>query len=79
MDSIQEVLWNLRDNEQDKQEAEPQESKLTEAESRRNESEKENGKNSEWKKDKGFAKHGWKNVYHKEEWGEAKKYHDVWR
>lgn len=33
----------------------------------------------QWLKDKGYAKHGWKNVYHKEEWGEAKKYHDVWR
>lgn len=30
-------------------------------------------------KDKGYARHGWKNVYHKEEWGEAIKYHDVWR
>lgn len=30
-------------------------------------------------KDKGYAKHGWKNIYHKEEWGEQKKYHDIWR
>ncbi|OTF81869.1 hypothetical protein BLA29_007896 [Euroglyphus maynei] len=29
--------------------------------------------------DKGHFKHGWKNVYHKEEWGEANKYHDIWR
>ena len=36
-------------------------------------------KRTKWLKDKGYAKHGWKNVYHKEEWGEAKKYHDIWR
>lgn len=30
-------------------------------------------------KDKGYAKHGWKNVYHKEEYGEAKRYHDIYR
>ncbi|KPM05571.1 hypothetical protein QR98_0040360 [Sarcoptes scabiei] len=29
--------------------------------------------------DQGNSRHGWKNIYHKEEWGEANKYHDVWR
>lgn len=29
--------------------------------------------------DRGYVRHGWKNVYHKEEWGEASKYHDIWR
>lgn len=29
--------------------------------------------------DKGHVKHGWKNVYHKEEYAEANKYHDIWR
>jgi hypothetical protein len=37
--------------------------------------EKEKGKlGFEWYKDKGHKKHGWKNVYHKEEWGDSKKY-----
>ena len=31
----------------------------------------------DWFKDKGHRKHGWKNVYHKEEWGDSKKYHDI--
>lgn len=31
----------------------------------------------DWFKDKGHKKHGWKNVYHKEEWGDSKKYHDI--
>ncbi|KAH9517019.1 hypothetical protein DERF_007719 [Dermatophagoides farinae] len=39
---------------------------------------KQEGKN-EYYADKGHFKHGWKNVYHKEEWGEANKYHDIWR
>jgi len=30
-------------------------------------------------KDRGHEKHGWKNIYHKEEWGVNKKFHDVWR
>lgn len=33
----------------------------------------------DWYKDRGAKKHGWKNTYHKEEWGDNKKYHDVWR
>ncbi len=33
----------------------------------------------DWYKDRGAKKHGWKNTYHKEEWGDKKKYHDVWR
>ena len=36
-------------------------------------------KGMDWYKDKGAKKHGWKNSYHKEEWGDNKKYHDVWR
>nr|XP_027202973.1 GATA zinc finger domain-containing protein 15-like [Dermatophagoides pteronyssinus] len=39
---------------------------------------KHEGKNEHYA-DKGHFKHGWKNVYHKEEWGEANKYHDIWR
>ena len=39
---------------------------------------KQEGKN-EYYADKGHFKHGLKNVYHKEEWGEANKYHDIWR
>ncbi|XP_075678652.1 uncharacterized protein LOC113796882 [Dermatophagoides pteronyssinus] len=39
---------------------------------------KQEGKNEHYA-DKGHFKHGWKNVYHKEEWGEANKYHDIWR
>lgn len=31
----------------------------------------------DWYKDQGHKKHGWKNVYHKEEWGDSKKYHDI--
>lgn len=31
----------------------------------------------DWFKDQGHRKHGWKNVYHKEEWGDSKKYHDI--
>lgn len=31
----------------------------------------------DWFKDQGHKKHGWKNVYHKEEWGDSKKYHDI--
>ena len=31
----------------------------------------------DWFKDHGHRKHGWKNVYHKEEWGDSKKYHDI--
>lgn len=30
-----------------------------------------------WFKDSGHKKHGWKNVYHKEEWGDSKKFHDI--
>ncbi|KAI1291926.1 hypothetical protein HDE_07321 [Halotydeus destructor] len=41
--------------------------------------EKDGGKKgSDWYKDRGHKKHGWKNVYHKEEWGDNKKYHDIW-
>lgn len=33
----------------------------------------------DWVEDKGHKKHGWKNLYHKEEWGDTQEKHDLLR
>lgn len=44
-----------------------------------NERKQEQDKEDSWQKDLGHNKHGWKNVYHKEEYAQHQKYHDLYR